>query len=594
MKRSGKHVMNVSAPAEAAVCAFVDGDHVATVGREPQDADLLPWRGARTRPRPRRHPAALQGRHPHDAWIFTWKEGFKDENNRAWTSSELKDWKAERAQAGRVVPRGFAKSGEVRGGVRDRNRPYASGRVLVASFPEETPGRGFMNYLAPDAKAANARAGELASAYGRNGVPEFSAAYRSYVLVLLTLVYVVNYLDRQILGILNAQIKAEFHISNTLIGLLGGPVFALMYATLGIPIAVLADRLNRRNIIVASLTIFSLMTVLSAYAAQFWQLALARFGTGIGEAGTGPSINAMLADLYPPQQRASALAFYSAGLNVGLLFAFFGGGWVAEHYGWRVALLAAGSPGLALGILLLTSVREPQRGQIEKLPDTAEPPGLIAVVRFLLGQRSFLWLSVGTAMSAFGGYAGITFIPMFLATSHHMSLPAIGLVLAVLTGGVGAVGTYLAGWFADVFGRRDLRWNLYIPIIATFIALPCTPVFYLSANLTVALLAGIGPALTGAAFVGPAYALAQALVPLRMRARAAAILLFILNIIALCTAAPLVGLISDLLRPSLGADSLRYALMTGMIAGALGAYCYWRASRTVRSDVARAIAASAA
>lgn len=413
----------------------------------------------------------------------------------------------------------------------------------------------------------------------------------TYVLIIMTLVYVVNYLDRQILGILNPQIKAEFHVSNTLIGLLGGPVFALMYATLGIPIAVLADRVNRRNVIAASLAIFSLMTVFSAYAAQFWQLMLARFGTGIGEAGTGPSINSVLADLYPPQKRASALAFYSAGLNVGLLIAFFGGGWIAQHYGWRVAFLSAGAPGLLLVILLLGTVREPVRGQIEKLPDAGEAPSLWSVIAFLWGQKSFRWMSFGTAMSSFGGYAGITFIPLFLVTSHHMSLPAIGLVLSILTGFVGAIGTYLAGVFADLFAKRDVRWNMYVPIVATFIGVPCAPIFYLSPNLNIALLAAIGPSLVGAAFVGPAYAMSQALVPLRMRARAAAILLFVLNIIGLGLAAPVVGGISDLLQPVYGSNALRYALLTGIITSLIGAYCYWRAARTLKQDIARAKAA---
>jgi predicted MFS family arabinose efflux permease len=412
----------------------------------------------------------------------------------------------------------------------------------------------------------------------------------TYVLVIMTLVYVVNYLDRQILGILNPQIKAEFHVSNTLIGLLGGPVFALMYATLGIPIAVLADRVNRRNVIAASLAIFSLMTVFSAYAAQFWQLMLARFGTGIGEAGTGPSINSVIADLYPPQKRASALAFYSAGLNVGLLLAFFGGGWIAAHYGWRIAFLVAGVPGLALAILLLATVREPKRGQVEKLVDAGKAPTLGAVIAYLWKQKSFRWMSFGTAMSSFGGYAGITFIPLFLVNSHHMSLPAIGLVLSVLTGVVGAIGTYIAGVFADFFARKDVRWNMYVPILFTFFSVPCTPIFYLSPNLTIALIAAIGPSLAGAAFVGPAYAMSQALVPLRMRARAAAILLFVLNIIALGLAAPVVGKISDLLQPRFGTDALRYALLTGMITGLIGAYCYWRAARTLKADIAKASA----
>jgi predicted MFS family arabinose efflux permease len=360
-----------------------------------------------------------------------------------------------------------------------------------------------------------------------------------------------------------------------------------MYATLGIPIAVLADRVNRRNVIAISMTIFSVMTLLGAYAAQFWQLMLTRFGTGIGEAGTGPSINSVLADLYPPHKRASALAFYSAGLNVGLLIAFFGGGWIAQHYGWRVALRTAGLPGIALAVLLLATVREPKRGQVEKLPDKADTPNLWAVVRYLWGQKSFRWMAFGTAMSSFGGYANIAFLPQFLVVSHHMTLPAIGLALSLLTGGVGAIGTYLAGVFADLFAKRDVRGNMYVLIGATFIGLPFAPILYLASNTTTALTAAAMPSLVGAAFIGPAYAMSQALVPLRMRARSAAILLFVLNIIALGTAAPIVGFISDILEPTFGQDALRYALMTGMITATIGAFCYWQASKTLKSDIAR-------
>jgi predicted MFS family arabinose efflux permease len=410
----------------------------------------------------------------------------------------------------------------------------------------------------------------------------------TYVLVIMTLVYVVNYLDRQILGILNPQIKAEFHLTNGQIGLLGGPVFAIIYATLGIPIAVLAERANRRNIIAASLAMFSIMTVLCGYASHYWQLLLARFGTGIGEAGTGPSINSVIADLYPPQKRATALAFYSAGLNIGLLFGFFGGGWIAENYGWRNAFLAAGVPGIVLVVALLLTVKEPRRGLVERLPDTAGTPTLLATFAFLWGQRSFRWFSFGTAMSSFGGYAGITFIPLFLVTSHHLSLPVVGLVLSVLTGVCGAIGTFLAGYFSDRLGKRDVRWNMYVPIFATFIGVPLTPIFYLASSTTVSLLAGVGPALVGAAFVGPAYAMSQALVPLRMRTRAAAILLFVLNIIGYAPAAWIVGNISDLLQPAFGADALRYALMTSMVTGSIGAVCYWRAARTLKQDIERA------
>jgi predicted MFS family arabinose efflux permease len=414
-----------------------------------------------------------------------------------------------------------------------------------------------------------------------------SPSYRTYVLVVLALVYVVNYLDRQILGILNPQIQAEFGVSNFYIGLLNGPVFALMYATLGIPIAMLADRVNRRNVIAASLALFSLMTFLSGFAARFWQLSLARFGTGIGEAGTSPSINSVLADLYPPEQRASALAFYSAGLNVGLILSFFGGAWMDAHFGWRKAFLAAGIPGFVLALLLLATVREPQRGQVERLVDSKIAPSLWETVKYLWTQKSFRWMSFATSMSSFGGYAGIAFLPKFLETSHHMTITEVGVALSLLTGIVGAIGTFLAGVFADFFAKKDVRWNMYVPICCACIAIPCTPVFCLSASLPLALTALAGPALVGASFVGPAYAMSQALVPLRMRARSAAILLFILNIIGLGTAAPIVGEISDLLQPALGPDSLRYALMTGMITAAIAALCYWQAAKTLKADIAR-------
>ena len=279
----------------------------------------------------------------------------------------------------------------------------------------------------------------------------FTSRYRSYVLFVLTLIYVVNYLDRQILAILMPQIKLEFGLTFAQIGYLIGPAFAIVYAVLGVPLAVFADRFNRRNIIAASLAVFSLMTVLSSFARGFWTMALARFGTGVGEAGTGPSINSVIADLYAPHERATALSFYTAGLNIGLLVAFFGGGWLSEHYGWRFAITAAGLPGLALVFLLLFTVREPARGLVEALPDT-HPPPFWSVVACLWSQRSFRWMSIGTSFSAFGGYAAIAFIPSFLKISHHMSPAQIGAVLALLSGIAGAIGTYFAGVFADRLG----------------------------------------------------------------------------------------------------------------------------------------------
>ncbi|MBU6444723.1 MAG: MFS transporter [Alphaproteobacteria bacterium] len=415
----------------------------------------------------------------------------------------------------------------------------------------------------------------------------FSTGYRHYILVILTAMYVTNYLDRQILNVLLPPIKAEFHVSDAFLGLLAGPTFALFYATLGIPIARLADRSSRRNIIAVSMGLFSLMTVVCGTAAQFWQLLIARVFTGVGEAGTGPSAQAVISDLYPPERRAAAQSFYSAGLNIGLLIAAFAGGWIAQHYGWREAFLAAGAPGLLLAILVMLTVKEPPRGHSEQLSDHMETPDLRTVARFLWSQRSFRWVALGAAMTSFGGYGATAFMPAFLVRSHHLTLEQVGVIFAGIAGIGGWAGTFLSGVVADRLGRQDARWYMYVPICAALLALPFQPVFYLAQSTTVAIVAAIIPAAMGAVFLGPCVTMTQGLVPLRMRATASALFLFILNIIGLGLGPQTVGLLSTLLQPVLGADSLRYALLVGMVSGTAGAVCYWRAAKTLREDLAR-------
>ena len=438
----------------------------------------------------------------------------------------------------------------------------------------------------PAAEAGEAALPDGAVLSGEAHAAEMSG--RSYILFILTLTYVVNYLDRQILGILLPQIQKEFILTDTQLGLLSGTAFAFIYATLGIPLATLADRMSRRNIIAVSLTTFSFMTVLSGYASAFWQLLVARFCTGIGEAGTGPSINSMISDLYPPEKRAGALAFYSAGLNIGLLIGFFGGGYIAQNYGWRPAFLASGAPGLLLVVILLLTVREPTRGLVDRIADNAAAPSLWTVTKHLWKLPSFRWIAFGCSMNAFSGYAGLYFIPKFLIVSHHMTLIQVSVALALLTGILGAIGTYTSGVLADRLGKRDIRWYMFVPILATVIAIPCGPVFYLAPSTTVALTAVMGPAFLGATYLGPSYAMAQGMVPLRMRAQTVAILLFILNFIALGFGPLTVGFISTQLQHALGSDSLRWALLsTAITTGLLAIASYWRASRTLKDDLAR-------
>jgi MFS family permease len=427
--------------------------------------------------------------------------------------------------------------------------------------------------LATDSTAAPARA-------------TIGGQSRRYILVMLTLVYVINYLDRNILNQLLPSIKAEFHLSDADLGFLSGTVFAILYATLGVPLAWLADRVNRRNVIAASMVLFAAMTTLSSFAASFRQLVFARIGTGIGEAGTSPSVNSIISDLYEPKERAGALSFYATGLNVGLLLAFFGGGCIEQRFGWRDAFLAAGIPGLIIALLFIFTVTEPRRGQVEKLEDTGSAPHLPATIGYLWSQRSFRYIALGTAMAAFGGYAGTTFVPSLFSRVFHLSPETRGLLIGGLFGVVGGIGTYFSGVLADLLGKRDVRWNMYVVVLIIVCSLPFFPLYFLSDNFTVAVLCALVPTMCGAAYLAPSYAMVQSLVPLRMRAQAAAMLLFTLNIIGYGLGPLLVGWESDLLRPSLGDNSIRWAMLSTALTWLIAAWCFWMASRTLKADLA--------
>lgn len=393
---------------------------------------------------------------------------------------------------------------------------------------------------------------------------------------MVTLVFVVNMLDRQILGILLPQIRAEFHLSDTALGLLAGPTFAVIYSVMGVPLAMLADRTNRRNLIAAALALFSATTVLCGMAGNFLQLLLARFGTGIGEAGTAPAINAMIADVYPPERRAGALSVYCAGANAGILLAFFGGGLLAQTAGWRMAFLAAGVPGLVLAALFLVLVREPARGTRQQ---SYNP---ISALRLLWPQPGFRPIVLGAALTSTSGYAAITFIPSFLTRSHHMRPVEIGITLALSTGLLGFAGTMLPGLFAD--RRGDAGFGLRVSAIGMVAALPFTAIFYLAGNPALAIAALSVPALVATSYLGPCMAAVQNMATGGMRAQAAALPLLIITLIGLGIGPQMVGIISDVLRPHFGEQSLRYALLFNIVPSGLAALCFWQASRSLRGS----------
>ncbi|MEG9862159.1 MAG: MFS transporter [Parvularculales bacterium] len=415
----------------------------------------------------------------------------------------------------------------------------------------------------------------------------FTPKYRRNVLLLLTAVYTVNYVDRQILSILLVPVKQALDLSDTQLGFLSGIAFALFYATLGIPIAMLADRYNRRRIITFSLSLFSLMTAVCGFVTNFWQLAVARVGVGIGEAGTSPPSHSIISDLYPQEERASALAFFSVAVNVGILIGFLVGGWVNVFFGWRIAFLTVGLPGLLLAVFVRYWLREPPRGYVDGHADTAKTPPIAEVIRYLWSRRSFIHIALATALNAFIGYGAVAWLPSFLARSHGLDTGQSGTALALIIGIAGGIGTYMGGWMADRLSKRDVRWNMWLPVLATLIGAPFSIAFYLVSDTFLALSLFVIPAGIGAFYLGPSFAMCQAIAEPRMRAVTAALLLFILNIIGLGLGPQTVGILSDLLETDFGHDSLRYALLIVTLLNLWAVFHFMRAAHHLKDNLDR-------
>jgi predicted MFS family arabinose efflux permease len=408
---------------------------------------------------------------------------------------------------------------------------------------------------------------------------------RGWTLGMLTSIYLVNFIDRQMLPILLPQVKAEFGLSDSALGLLVGPAFALFYATLGLPLALLADRVDRRRLIAISLALFSAMTIACGLVTQFWQLAIARVLTGVGEAGTGPASQTMITDLYPPQRRARAQAVYATGANLGVLVAFAAGGAIAQAWGWRTAFAVAGVPGLVIALVLLATVRNPPRGAHDGVAAKVEAARLGAVARQLWRSRAFLWTAFGACTTCFTAYSLSGFFPLFLSRSHGLSAREIGLAMALLFGVSGGLATYLAGVLSDRLGRRDVRWYSWVPALAALAPLPLVPVCFLAQDIGLTLAAAIVPLSLTAAFIGPTITLVQQLVPVGSRATAVAILILIDNVIGLGLGPQFVGIASDLLKPALGTDALRYALMAATLGSALSVVGFAMAARCLRTEI---------
>ncbi|MES2261222.1 MAG: MFS transporter [Pseudomonadota bacterium] len=404
---------------------------------------------------------------------------------------------------------------------------------------------------------------------------------RRYVLFLLFLVSVLSYIDRTILSILQVPIKADLGLSDAQLGALTGLSFALFYATLALPIARLADRTVRTRLVAGSLAIWSGMTALTGLAGSFAGLVFFRIGVAVGEAGSIPATHSIIADIYPPKSRATALAFWGLSLPAGLMLGFSCAGALEHAVGWRVAFAIIGGAGLVLAPIVLLTMREPRRGRYDPAPIVdAQAPTAMQALRHLWQLRTFRYLTAAGAFHAFAWYSVNAWSAPFYVRVHGMTLGEVSYYLALLNGIGSAAGMYLGGRLSDYFGQRDPRGRLRVVALALLAMVPAALAQYLVASATLSLSLAAMSLTMMLVYYGPIIAVAQMLVPANMRAFTSAVLMLVLNLFGLGLGPLATGIISDLLVAHFGmaADSLRYALSFAVMFSLVAAWLFWRAA----------------
>jgi len=375
----------------------------------------------------------------------------------------------------------------------------------------------------------------------------------SLVLALLLIAYIFNYLDRQILGILAGNIIAELHLTDRQFGLLSGPPFAIFYSFLGIPFALLADRTSRSRVIAAAVALWSAFTALCGVATSFWPLFIFRMGVGTGEAGGVAPSYALIAEHFPSERRARALAIFSLGVPIGLALGTLIGAYIAAMISWRAAFFAMGIAGIVLAPVMLYFVRDPAKRQRAG----AAPIG--AVFPMLARMPLFWLLAFAASCSSLSGYGLAVWVPTVLERSFGMGLIARGQFVASLVFIGGCTGVFAGGWLADRLGGSDRGWYAKLPAIAWLVTAPTFALGLLAPNLPLAWVLLLIPNALNILWLGPVITAVQHLVPRRMRATASASFLLINNLVGLGVGPYLIGAISDALKHTYGNEALRYA-----------------------------------
>ena len=375
----------------------------------------------------------------------------------------------------------------------------------------------------------------------------------SLVLALLLIAYIFNFLDRQILGILAQPIKADLHLSDTQFGAIGGLAFALLYSALGIPLAFLADKTSRSAVVAASLAVWSAFTALCGTAAGFGQLFLYRLGVGVGEAGGVAPSYALIADYFPPERRARALAIFSLGIPLGLAGGTLIGAYIAHAVNWRAAFLVMGVAGVVLAPILWLVVRDPRKRE------AASRAPLATVFPMLARKPAFWLLALASSASSLCGYGLALWTPSVLMRSFGLDLLSTGNFLASLFLIGGCTGVFAGGWLADRLGQSDRGWYARLPAIAWLITAPTFAAGLFAPSLWIAWPLLLIPNALNILWLGPVTTAVQHLVPRSMRSTASASFLLINNLIGLGVGPLLMGRLSDAFKAAYGVDSLRNA-----------------------------------
>jgi predicted MFS family arabinose efflux permease len=412
---------------------------------------------------------------------------------------------------------------------------------------------------------------------------DFSRGRRAWITIVLALVWFLAAVDRNILSVLLVPIQKDLHVNDTAMGGLTG-FFALIFAFAALPLSWFVDRTNRRNFVAAMVALWSVMTALSGLATNFLQLAAARFGVGAGEAAHGPATMSMLADVFPAPKRGAAISVLAIGSAAGFSVGAYLAGLLNDRFGWHVAMMAVGAPGLAVAALVWITVPEPRRGLQDDHPEAAARLAMSEALRRIAKVRTFLPLAGGMAFLNLAFMAFLGWLPAFFMRVHHLPAKTMGAVFGLVVAG-GMVSNFYSGVVSDRLAKRGTRWRMHYCVAMVVVTVPLLTAGFLIPSTTLATAALVAYCLIAGGLTPVTNAAALSIVPANLRATLMSLILLAIAVVGGGLGPLMIGAINDALKPALGDDAVRYSLMTTPFCLALAGVLFYVAGRTIAADM---------